>query len=282
MVGTTVGFAVSSGVVLLSDEVHAVLWVAFALGLFVAALGDRVRPEIGAAAFTLLLVTIYTLVEPAGLHTGEVRLRNVAIGVAITLGVTLVLWPQPGRAPGRLIGEVVDRARRNLGSAVAGSGLGEPLAAIGDLDRVLDVVSTSAPRALRDDLRARVVVAVDVAATVAHQLTVGSAGSPISSISLALAAQTPTLRPALVADHAHVDVALAGLASRLAHRSAGDRSPAPAALATRVTAELTSEPAFDSPAIASGIRTAASFALVHRVATATTGGQPVAATGTLE
>jgi len=278
ILGTAIGFVVSSGIVLAADDVHAILWVAFVVALYVAALGDRVRPEIGAAGFTVLLVAIYTLVEPAGLRTGELRLANVSIGAAITFGVTLVLWPRPGRAPGRVIADVVDRARLELARAITGSPPERPLAVMADLDRVLDVASTSAPRAISDDTRARVLVTVDVTANLADLLTDTTATAPIA---LAPVVAAPRLHDALATDAARVDATLTGLVARLAHHDAPPPAPVPDALVARLvdTLQPTDASAVTDPGVVSaGIRIASAFALVDRLARA----QAPATTGTLE
>jgi uncharacterized membrane protein YccC len=267
------GFVLSSGVVLLSESAHWVLWVSFVGALFAAALGDRLRPELGAAAFTVVLVSLYTLVEPAGLRTGEMRLANVSIGAAITLGVTLVLWPRPGRAPRRLMAEIVERARVGLSGALAGTPPPQPLAVVGDLDRVLDVVSTSAPRALADDERARILVTVDLSASLTDLLA-----DPAPAAAIARAAAAPRVHAAVATDGARADGALAGLVARLAHAPRPAPPPPPDALPTALTAVLARGDDVDDILVSGALRTAAAFGLVHRLAS----DQPPTATGTLE
>ena len=263
MVGTTIGFAVSSSIVAVSEPVHGMLWVGFVVALFVAGLGDRVRPEIGAAAFTTLVVCLYTLVEPAGLRTGELRLVNVAIGVGVTLGVTLLLWPRPGRAPRRMVAEVVDRARAGLAGTVAGRPPAEPMAVVGEIDRVLDVISTSAPRTLTDRDRARVLTTVDLTATLTQYL-----GDPAASSAPALASVTtsPHLRPALEADAATIDVGLHRMVAELAHRTVPAPSAPPDALTTRIAADLAGATTHDATLLTAATRVASALALIDRVA----------------
>ncbi|MBM3658297.1 MAG: hypothetical protein FJW95_02185, partial [Actinobacteria bacterium] len=268
VVGTAIGFALSSLVVLWGEHREIVVWVALAAGLFLAAYGSRFRPEVGSAAFTVLVVSMYTLTEPAGLRTGEVRLLNVTIGATVTLLVTFVLWPRAGRAPAQVVAEVVAGARRSLADAVARRPVGEPYALVTDLDRVLDVVTTSAPQAFSDRERARIMLTVAFTTNVAEFL-----GHPRSSapVPLARATRLPAAWAAVVDDADRIDGALASLVARLEGRPAPPLPPPPDAVVGMVTQALTEGEVDDAEALSAAVRTAAVLRRVHEFAAAPVG-----------
>jgi uncharacterized membrane protein YccC len=48
----------------------------------------------GQAGFTVLLFVLFNLIQPSGWTVGLVRLEDVAIGFAVSLGVGLLFWPR--------------------------------------------------------------------------------------------------------------------------------------------------------------------------------------------
>jgi uncharacterized membrane protein YccC len=65
----------------------------------------------GQAAFTVTLFVLFNIIEPVGWKVGVVRVEDVAIGFAISLGVGVLFWP---RGAGALL-------RRDLAAAYARS-----------------------------------------------------------------------------------------------------------------------------------------------------------------
>jgi uncharacterized membrane protein YccC len=52
----------------------------------------------GQAAFTVVLFILFNLIQPVGWKVGVVRVEDVAIGFAISLGVGLLFWPRGAAA----------------------------------------------------------------------------------------------------------------------------------------------------------------------------------------
>jgi len=232
VIGTAIGFLVSSLVVVFAgDHGTWVLWAVFPVAMCLSAFGSRIRPEIGAAAFTTMMVALYSLLTPAGLKIGEVRLVDVTIGAALTLAVGAILWPRVGTVPRGLLADVVTRAQQELTRSAAlaaraadappGDGRG-PLALLTDLDRVLDTISSDAPRALTDQQRSTVVATVSTSVHLALLLE-GESALPWVGLGpedrMPHLPADPTVDDALLADVREVADDL----TRMARRLAGDR-----------------------------------------------------------
>jgi len=99
LAGTTVGFAVGAVLLVgLGDHVDA-LWAVLPVTVLLAGYAPaRISFLAGQAAFTVLLAVLFNIVQPTGWRVGLVRVEDVAIGCAISLGVGLLLWPR-GVAP---------------------------------------------------------------------------------------------------------------------------------------------------------------------------------------
>src|SRR5207253_3456950 len=52
----------------------------------------------GQAGFTVVLFVLFNLIQPVGWRVGLVRIEDVAIGFAISLGVGLLFWPRGAAA----------------------------------------------------------------------------------------------------------------------------------------------------------------------------------------
>src|SRR5207245_5261790 len=48
----------------------------------------------GQAGFTVVLFVLFNIIQPSGWRVGVVRIEDVAIGFAISLGVGLLFWPR--------------------------------------------------------------------------------------------------------------------------------------------------------------------------------------------
>jgi uncharacterized membrane protein YccC len=98
LLGTVIGFAVAAAFILLTGASTTLLWIALPICVFLAAYTPTaVHFVVGQAAFTLMVVILYNLLSPEGVGVGLVRVEDVAIGTAISLGVGVVLWPRGAR-----------------------------------------------------------------------------------------------------------------------------------------------------------------------------------------
>jgi uncharacterized membrane protein YccC len=99
VLGTIVGFIVGAIVVGLVGTNVTLLWFLLPIALFVAAfMPTAVSFAAGQAAFTLTIVILFNIIEPAGWRVGLVRVEDVAIGCAVSAGVALLLWPRGAAA----------------------------------------------------------------------------------------------------------------------------------------------------------------------------------------
>ncbi len=73
----------------------SVLWVLLPPAVLVAGFAPAALSfAAGQAAFTVTLVILYNLIQPAGWHVGLIRIEDVAIGFAVSIVVGLLFWPR--------------------------------------------------------------------------------------------------------------------------------------------------------------------------------------------
>jgi uncharacterized membrane protein YccC len=99
VVGTLVGFIIGAGVVEVVGTNVTLLWFLLPIALLIAGFAPTaISFAAGQAAFTLTLVILFNILEPAGWRVGLVRLEDIAIGTAVSAGVALLLWPRGAAA----------------------------------------------------------------------------------------------------------------------------------------------------------------------------------------
>jgi hypothetical protein len=120
VLGTAIGFVVGSALVALIGTNTAVLWFLLPLVVLFAGIAPAVISfTAGQAAFTLTLLILFNLIQPAGWHLGLVRVEDVALGCAVSLGVGLLFWPRgAGAALRRALAEAYSDAVHYLHTAV--------------------------------------------------------------------------------------------------------------------------------------------------------------------
>ena len=99
LMGTLVGIVVG-GVIVLGVGPHDwVLWTLLPVAVFVAAWAPKAVSFLaGQAAFSLLVLILFNLLDPIGWRIGLVRVEDVAIGCAVSLVVGALLWPRGAAA----------------------------------------------------------------------------------------------------------------------------------------------------------------------------------------
>jgi uncharacterized membrane protein YccC len=103
LTGTAVGIVVGALLVVGIGTHEAVLWGVLPIAVLLAAYAPRaISFAAGQAAFTVALFVLFNLIQPVGWRVGVVRIEDVAIGFAISLGVGLLFWP---RGAGALLRE---------------------------------------------------------------------------------------------------------------------------------------------------------------------------------
>lgn len=99
LLGTFAGIVAGGLLVTLIGDHRALLWIALPPALLLAAYAPRaISFTAGQAAFSLAVLVIFNLIEPVGWQVGLVRIEDIAIGGAISLGVGLLLWPRGATA----------------------------------------------------------------------------------------------------------------------------------------------------------------------------------------
>jgi uncharacterized membrane protein YccC len=95
LAGTAVGILVGALLVVAIGTHEAVLWGVLPVAVLLAAYAPRaISFAAGQAGFTVVLFVLFNLIQPVGWTVGVVRVEDVAIGFAISLGVGLLFWPR--------------------------------------------------------------------------------------------------------------------------------------------------------------------------------------------
>ena len=103
LAGTAVGIVVGALLVIGIGTHETVLWGVLPVAILLAAYAPRaISFAAGQAGFTVVLFVLFNLIQPVGWRVGLVRVEDIAIGFAISLGVGLLFWP---RGAGALLRE---------------------------------------------------------------------------------------------------------------------------------------------------------------------------------
>jgi hypothetical protein len=99
MAGTVAGFIVGAGLLAGIGTNTTLLWFLLPPAVFLAGVAPAcISFAGGQAAFTLVLVILFNIIQPTGWRVGLVRIEDVAIGVGVSLVVGVLFWPR-GAAP---------------------------------------------------------------------------------------------------------------------------------------------------------------------------------------
>jgi len=99
LAGTAVGIVVGAAIVIGIGTHEAVLWAVLPPAVLLASYAPRaISFAAGQAGFTVVLFILFNLIQPSGWRVGLVRIEDVAIGFAISLGVGLLFWPRGAAA----------------------------------------------------------------------------------------------------------------------------------------------------------------------------------------
>jgi uncharacterized membrane protein YccC len=95
LAGTAVGIVVGALLVIAIGTHAGVLWGVLPVAVLLAAYAPRaISFAAGQAGFTVVLFILFNLIQPVGWRVGLVRVEDIAIGFAISLGVGLLFWPR--------------------------------------------------------------------------------------------------------------------------------------------------------------------------------------------
>ncbi len=107
--GTAVGFVLGALLIELVGVEPVVLWAL----LPIVAFGSAYVPEVasfiaGQAAFTMMVLINFNLINPTGWRVGLVRVEDVVVGAMVGIVVSLLLWPRGATASAS---KAIERAR---------------------------------------------------------------------------------------------------------------------------------------------------------------------------
>jgi uncharacterized membrane protein YccC len=111
--GTVIGFAAGALLLLGLGTSTPVLWAALPIAIAVAAYAPGTLPfAVGQAAFTVVVVVLFNLLQPVGWKLGLLRVQDVAMGCAVSLVVGVLFWP---RGASSVVGDdLADAFRRGV------------------------------------------------------------------------------------------------------------------------------------------------------------------------
>ncbi|MEW2506867.1 FUSC family protein [Amycolatopsis sp. NPDC047767] len=120
LLGTVAGIVVGSVLILLLGHDTAVFWALLPIAVVFTGLAPAVISfAAGQAGFTVLLLLLFSLIQPAGLRIGLVRVEDVALGCAVSLVVGIVFWPRGAAAElRRAVADGLAESARYLRGAV--------------------------------------------------------------------------------------------------------------------------------------------------------------------
>ena len=99
VLGTVAGFIAGAALLAGIGTNTTLLWFLLPLAVFLAGVAPAVISFAGGqAAFTLTVVILFSIIQPAGWRVGLVRIEDVALGVGVSLVVGILFWPR-GAAP---------------------------------------------------------------------------------------------------------------------------------------------------------------------------------------
>jgi hypothetical protein len=99
LAGTTAGFVVGAVLVSLIGTDTTLLWALLPVAVLLAGLAPAAFSfAAGQAAFTLTLLILFNLLQPAGWRIGLVRIEDVVLGSGVSLVVGLLFWPRGAAA----------------------------------------------------------------------------------------------------------------------------------------------------------------------------------------
>jgi uncharacterized membrane protein YccC len=99
LAGTAAGFIAGAALLIAIGTSPAALWAVLPVAVLVASYSPGTAPfAVGQAAFTVTVVVLFNLLDPAGWRIGLVRIEDVAVGCAVSVVVGILFWPRGASA----------------------------------------------------------------------------------------------------------------------------------------------------------------------------------------
>jgi uncharacterized membrane protein YccC len=97
--GTVVGFIIGAAILAAIGTNETLLWFLLPPVILLAGVAPAaISFAAGQAAFTLMLVFVFNIIQPTGWRVGLYRVEDVALGCAVSLVVGLLFWPRGARS----------------------------------------------------------------------------------------------------------------------------------------------------------------------------------------
>ncbi|HEX9526256.1 MAG TPA: FUSC family protein, partial [Streptosporangiaceae bacterium] len=120
LLGTVAGFIIGSALVTVIGTNATLLWLVLPAAILLAGVAPAaISFAAGQAAFTVTLVILFNIIQPAGWRIGLLRIEDIALGCAVSLVVGLLFWPRgAGPALRQALAEAYTDGAGYLASAV--------------------------------------------------------------------------------------------------------------------------------------------------------------------
>jgi uncharacterized membrane protein YccC len=93
--GTIIGFAAGAVLLAAIGTNTTLLWILLPVVVLFAGIAPAVISFTGGqAAFTIVLLILFNIIQPAGWRIGLIRIEDVLLGCAVSLAVGLLFWPR--------------------------------------------------------------------------------------------------------------------------------------------------------------------------------------------
>ena len=97
--GTALGFVVGSVIMIGVADHSVLLWVLLPLAVLVSGMAaSMISFAAGQAAFTLVVIILFNIIQPIGWKVGLTRIEDVAIGCGVSIVVGFLFWPRGATA----------------------------------------------------------------------------------------------------------------------------------------------------------------------------------------
>jgi uncharacterized membrane protein YccC len=95
LLGTLAGFVIGAALLAAIGTNEALLWFLLPPAILLAGVAPAaISFAAGQAAFTLTLVILFNIIQPAGWRIGLLRVEDIALGCSVSLVVGLLFWPR--------------------------------------------------------------------------------------------------------------------------------------------------------------------------------------------
>ena len=118
--GTAIGFLVGSALMVGVANHSVLLWVLLPVAVLMSGMAASIVSFVaGQAAFTVVVVILFNIIQPSGWKVGLTRIEDVAIGCGVSIFVGLLFWPRGATAAlGRALCDAYTASSSYLADAV--------------------------------------------------------------------------------------------------------------------------------------------------------------------